>query len=50
MTPVFHHVGVYAYRPGALAAYPGWEVGPLEEVEGVEVREVVEVKEVELRY
>src|SRR5690606_41788589 len=23
-TPVFHHVGVYAYRPAALAAYPGW--------------------------
>ena len=21
-TPVFHHVGVYAYRPAALAAYP----------------------------
>jgi 3-deoxy-manno-octulosonate cytidylyltransferase (CMP-KDO synthetase) len=35
-TPVFHHVGVYAYRPGALAAYPGWEVGPLEELEGLE--------------
>lgn len=22
-SPVFHHVGVYAYRPDALAAYPG---------------------------
>ena len=35
-TPVFHHVGVYAYRPGALAAYPGWEPGPLETLEGLE--------------
>ena len=35
-TPVFHHVGVYAYRPDALAAYPGWEVGPLETLEGLE--------------
>lgn len=35
-TPVFHHVGVYAYRPSALAAYPRWEPGPLEELEGLE--------------
>lgn len=35
-TPVFHHVGVYAYRPGALAAYPGWDIGPLETLEGLE--------------
>lgn len=35
-TPVFHHVGVYAYRPAALAAYPGWPVGPLETLEGLE--------------
>ncbi|RME17279.1 MAG: 3-deoxy-manno-octulosonate cytidylyltransferase, partial [Alphaproteobacteria bacterium] len=35
-TPVFHHVGVYAYRPSALAAYPRWEVGPLERAEGLE--------------
>ncbi len=35
-TPVFHHVGVYAYRPDALAAYPGWPVGPLERLEGLE--------------
>ncbi len=35
-TPVFHHVGVYAYRPAALAAYPGWTVGPLELLEGLE--------------
>ena len=35
-TPVFHHVGVYAYRPAALADYPGWAVGPLETLEGLE--------------
>jgi 3-deoxy-manno-octulosonate cytidylyltransferase (CMP-KDO synthetase) len=35
-TPVFHHVGVYAYRPNALAKYPLWPVGPLEALEGLE--------------
>lgn len=35
-TPVFHHVGVYAYRPATLAAYPDWQVGPLETLEGLE--------------
>lgn len=35
-TPVFHHVGVYAYRPSALGAYPRWESGPLEQLEGLE--------------
>ena len=35
-TPVFHHVGVYAYRPGALADYPTWPIGPLETLEGLE--------------
>lgn len=35
-TPVFHHVGLYAYRPSALAAYPLWPVGPLEQMEGLE--------------
>lgn len=35
-TPVFHHVGVYAYRPSALAAYPLWASGPLEHLEGLE--------------
>lgn len=34
--PVFHHVGVYAYRPGPLAAYPGLQPGPLEAWEGLE--------------
>lgn len=35
-TPVFHHVGVYAYRPAALGAYPRWPMGPLEALEGLE--------------
>jgi 3-deoxy-manno-octulosonate cytidylyltransferase (CMP-KDO synthetase) len=35
-TPVFHHVGVYAYRPSALTAYPAWDAGPLETLEGLE--------------
>ena len=36
LTPVFHHVGVYAYRPWALHAYPDWVPGPLEGLEGLE--------------
>jgi len=35
-TPVFHHVGVYAYRPDALKQYPAWPMGPLEQLEGLE--------------
>jgi len=35
-TPVFHHVGVYVYRPDALRAYPSWPVGVLETQEGLE--------------
>ena len=35
-TPVYHHVGVYAYRPAALAEYPGWGEGRLEVLEGLE--------------
>lgn len=35
-TPVFHHVGVYAYRPAALTQYPLWPMGPLEKLEGLE--------------
>jgi 3-deoxy-manno-octulosonate cytidylyltransferase (CMP-KDO synthetase) len=34
--PVFHHVGVYDYRPAALLAYPSWDPGPLETWEGLE--------------
>jgi 3-deoxy-manno-octulosonate cytidylyltransferase (CMP-KDO synthetase) len=33
---VFHHVGIYAYRPSALAAYQTWQMGPLERMEGLE--------------
>lgn len=35
-TPVFHHVGIYAYRPDVLREYPGWPTGPLEALEGLE--------------
>jgi len=35
-TPVFHHVGVYAYRPDVLLDYPAWNTGPLETLEGLE--------------
>lgn len=35
-SPVFHHVGVYAYRPTALADYAGWTEGRLERLEGLE--------------
>ncbi|WP_370399591.1 3-deoxy-manno-octulosonate cytidylyltransferase [Sulfitobacter sp. JB4-11] len=41
-TPVFHHVGVYAYRPDALAAYSGWPTGPLETLEGLEQLRFIE--------
>lgn len=34
--PVYHHVGVYAYRPSALRAYAEWKIGPLEALEGLE--------------
>jgi 3-deoxy-manno-octulosonate cytidylyltransferase (CMP-KDO synthetase) len=33
---VFHHVGLYAYRPDALALYQTWGAGPLERLEGLE--------------
>ncbi|MBL4800160.1 MAG: 3-deoxy-manno-octulosonate cytidylyltransferase [Oleispira sp.] len=33
---VFHHVGVYVYRPNALAKYTGWPEGYLEKSEGLE--------------
>ena len=35
-TPVFHHVGVYAYRPAALKDYRHWSLGPIETLEGLE--------------
>ena len=33
---VFHHVGLYAYRPAALAQYATWPEGRLERHEGLE--------------
>lgn len=34
--PVYHHVGVYAYRKAALRAYADWSLGRLELWEGLE--------------
>ncbi|MEM0950007.1 MAG: manno-octulosonate cytidylyltransferase [Pseudomonadota bacterium] len=34
--PVYHHVGIYAYRPSALERYVNWPQGPLETLEGLE--------------
>ena len=34
--PVYHHVGVYAYRADALRQYPDWVEGKLEHWEGLE--------------
>ncbi|MFA5121360.1 3-deoxy-manno-octulosonate cytidylyltransferase [Zavarzinia sp.] len=36
IVPVFHHVGLYAYRRSALEAYRGFPVMPLEKLEGLE--------------
>lgn len=36
VVPVFHHVGLYAYRRAALAAYTTWKPGLLETLEGLE--------------
>jgi len=33
---VFHHVGLYAYRPDALDRYMSWAPGALETLEGLE--------------
>ncbi len=33
---VYHHVGIYAYRPAALSAYAAWSEGWLERAEGLE--------------
>tara|TARA_B100000287_G_scaffold251504_1_gene236328 strand:- start:490 stop:1317 length:828 start_codon:yes stop_codon:yes gene_type:complete len=34
--PIFHHVGVYAYRPEILLKYKKWKEGTLELLEGLE--------------
>ena len=41
-TPVFHHVGCYAYRPDALDAYGKMPLGNLESLEGLEQLRFVE--------
>lgn len=41
-SPVFHHVGVYAYRRAALLAYPDLAPGPLERWEGLEQLRFIE--------
>ncbi len=33
---VFHHVGLYAYRPETLRSYKAWKMGHLERAEGLE--------------
>lgn len=35
-TPIFHHVGAYAYRRDVLLDYADWAIGPLETWEGLE--------------
>ncbi len=40
--PVFHHVGVYAFRPAALQKYLSWPEGPLEKTEGLEQLRFIE--------
>ncbi|HKX27593.1 MAG TPA: 3-deoxy-manno-octulosonate cytidylyltransferase [Blastocatellia bacterium] len=34
--PVYHHVGIYAYRPAVLKEYCRWTPGPLEKAEQLE--------------
>ena len=36
LIPMFHHVGVYAYRPKVLEEYISWTEGFLESLEGLE--------------
>lgn len=40
--PVFHHVGVYAYRKTALESYPKWDIGRLEKAEQLEQLRFIE--------
>ena len=45
ITPVYHHVGLYAYRVSAIKEYARWgakAVGPLEQVEGLEQLRFIE--------
>ncbi len=45
--PVFHHVGVYAYRPKALRNYISWPLGRLEQLRFLENGQWVKCVEVE---
>ncbi len=36
LIPMFHHVGIYAYRPKVLQEYMVWSEGLLESLEGLE--------------
>ena len=36
LIPIYHHVGVYAYRNDALSQYANWEETVLEKLEGLE--------------
>ena len=40
--PVFHHVGLYAYRQQLLNEYLSWEPGSLEVLEGLEQLRILE--------
>ena len=41
-TPVYHHVGAYAYRPTSLARYIRWPERSLERLEGLEQLRLLE--------
>ena len=43
-SPIFHHVGVYAYRPEILLHYKSWKASNLELLEGLEQLRFLENK------
>ena len=44
VNPIFHHVGVYAYRPEILSNYHTWKESDLEALEGLEQLRFLENK------
>ena len=44
VSPIFHHVGVYAYRPNILLDYKSWKASNLELLEGLEQLRFLENK------